>query len=566
MLSNTFSFESIFMKFATFCLTLILLGFCSDLWCQSLPVGTPLLEEGWRRLQIKGERDINTSFLIRPIDNSGLYHEDSGIYSIDTFFASKKSSPTISTPSTYVKQSSPVHLLPLTLRQQYNSHHPYGWNDGSMIQAKGYQSQLSFGAYAQIGPLSIQLQPEVVFAENRGFATFPVYRDRNVVRSYYNTVLNLIDDPEIFGNGKYSKLFAGQSSIKANYKKLSLGVSTENLWWGPGIRNSLLMSNNAPGFPHITFNTSSPIASPIGSFEWQVIGGTLKGSDFLPTDTSFRYDDVKQYQDKTPESRYINGMVATWQPKWTKGLHLGFARVFYLYKSDISSSLDGYVPVIGSIFKNNTKNEDVKSRDQMISAFFRLILPKEKAEVYGELGRNDHSSDSRDFSLEPEHSSAYVIGLRKLFEVGKKADLEFMTEFTSLQIPMTVLLREQNSWYSHNQVRHGYTNRGQVIGAGIGPGGRSQTLAVNWIKGITKLGGSFERVVRNNDFNYTAFTPTANFSSHWVDLSINLNAAWQHKRFIYTANLARVKSLNYHWWQNDDVKNWHVQLSTSYLF
>ncbi|MFX8805488.1 capsule assembly Wzi family protein, partial [Acinetobacter baumannii] len=54
-----------------------------------------------------------------------------------------------------------------------------------------------------------------------------------------------------------------------------VGISSENLWWGPGIYNSLLMSNNAPGFWHLTFNSRKPLKTPIGDFEWQLIGGKL---------------------------------------------------------------------------------------------------------------------------------------------------------------------------------------------------------------------------------------------------------------------------------------------------
>ncbi|HYK57677.1 MAG TPA: hypothetical protein VEV15_14510, partial [Flavisolibacter sp.] len=42
---------------------------------QTLPVGTPVLEEAWRRLQISGEKDISSSFSIRP-----LYNDKGSIY------------------------------------------------------------------------------------------------------------------------------------------------------------------------------------------------------------------------------------------------------------------------------------------------------------------------------------------------------------------------------------------------------------------------------------------------------------------------------------------------------
>ena len=68
-----------------------------------------------------------------------------------------------------------------------------------------------------------------------------------------------------------------------------MGFSNENIWWGPSIRNSIMMSNHATGFKHLTFNTSSPIDTKIGSFEWQVISGRLESSTYTPPGTDKFY-------------------------------------------------------------------------------------------------------------------------------------------------------------------------------------------------------------------------------------------------------------------------------------
>lgn len=517
-------------------------------------------------MQISGQRDNDISFTIRPL----LSHEKS---SYDSLYNSGGLLSDGRLGVLFDKKKMKARLLPVTFKQQYNTGHPYGWNDGPMIPARGYQGQVSLGVYSQIGPLTIQLQPEVVYALNRDFSSFPSFYSDDIWRVYYS-YLNSIDNPEKYGNKSYTKLFPGQSSIKFNYKKLAIGISTENLWWGPGIRNSLLMSNNAPGFAHISFNTTAPVVSPIGTFEWQIISGNLKASGILPPDTARTYNGERLYQPKPSGNRYLNGMIITWQPKWMKGLYLGFERVFYQYSSDVENTLDGYLPIIGAFFKGRTPNEDAKKRDQMLSLFFRLVLPKDKAEVYAEFGRNDHSQNARDLMVEPEHARGYLIGFRKIFD-GKKKDLELMCEMTNLQAPGTGALREMSPWYVHYQVTDGYTNRGQVIGAGIGPGGSSQTIGLSWVKGINKLGFSLERVVRNNDFYYEAFTPTGNFGSHWVDLSLNVHKNWYCKKLLYSANISLVRSLNYQWRHefdaegdpvNRDVNNLHAGLSVSYLF
>jgi hypothetical protein len=530
----------------------------STSFSQILPVGSPLLEDTYRRLQNKGEGDSNCSFSIRPVTLK--YTKDSISGLLPSFF------PALNSNEHYIfKKKQSFKLLPLTIKQQYNSHHPYGWNDGSMIPAKGYQNQFSFGIYSKIGPLSIQINPELVYAQNKEFSCTPISWSDSIWKSYYY-VINRIDNPEKYGNDPYLKLFPGQSSVRINLNKLSLGLSTENLWWGPGIRNSLVMSNNAPGFPHISFNTSEPVVTKIGSFEWQVISGKLKGSGLIPSDTSQTFNGENLYVAKQDDGRrYLNGMIVTWQPKWTKGLYLGFTNTFYLYQSDLQPGIKTYLPILGFLFKSRMRSEDYRT-DQMLSLFFRLVLAKENAEVYGEFGKNDNALNLIDLLLEPEHTRAYILGFRKTFNTPDQKDLELFFEATELQNSSTQQLRFLEGWYTHYQVRHGYTQLGQVIGAGIGPGGSSQIVGINWIKGIKDMGVSLERIVHNNDFYYDAFGPLRDIGSHWVDISLNMQKNWLQKRFIYSANLSIVKSLNYYWQKDNYVNNLHASMNISYMF
>lgn len=521
---------------------------------QSQTAGPRFYDEVSRDLQLTSKFSPTVSFCVNPVYYQGICYYDSlvkysnhqGICQFDSLHAAKK-----------------FFLLPVQFRQQYNTHHPYGWNDGSMIPARGYQNQLSLGFFLKKGILSLQVNPEIVFAQNKAFSQFPSHLNDTIWKTYYNTVLNKIDAPERIGSSAYFKIFPGQSSLRFNYHKLSLGFSTENLWWGPGVRNSLLMSNNAPGFPHISFNSLQPLTSSIGSFEWQLISGKLIASDILP-DTSRKFNGQALYVPKQNGNRYINGVVFSWQPKWTRGLFIGFSRVFYQYISDVSSSFNGYVPVFGKLFKGGLSNEDEKKRDQIISLFFRFILPAEKAEFYAEYGRNDHSQNENDLLLEPEHSRAYIIGFSKTFD-NSKNDLRLYGEITNLQIPSTSLLRPQESWYSHYQVRHGYTSYGQVIGAGIGPGGSSQIVGLQWGRAFDKFGGSIERVVHNNDFYYVAFAPLEQWQEHWVDVALNVNKLWLKKRMIYNAQISLINSANYQWYYKN-VFHLSSGVTVSYLF
>jgi hypothetical protein len=463
-----------------------------------------------------------------------------------------------------------VNWLPFSLTMQDNTHHPYGLNEGAMIPAAGGQVMMRVGFYTTIGKhISIQVQPELVGAQNTAFQAFNTEYAEYYWRFYY-PFLNRIDMPEHFGVDAYKKVLPGQSSIRYRSGNLSIGLSTENMWWGPGTRNALVMTNNAHGFLHGTFNSIKPIQTRIGSFEWQLIGGRLTSSGFLPSDTNHYFNGVKLYEAKKEEDRYISGMVVSWQPKWVKGLYIGFANASYLYQSDISGIAD-LLPLQGLIV---SKSEQQNKKASLGSVFLRYILPEEHAEFYAEYGRNDRSASIVNLITDKDYPKGYVIGLRKMTD--KKANgsqIEFAAEITQLELPNGTLVNQLKSWYLNDYVRQGYTNNGQLLGAGIGPGGSSQTLDISWVRGMSKLGLRFERTVHNNDFYNYAFAVPPDVTRHWVDLGTSFHAEWKYKRFLFSSELGLIRSLNYEWWiipgagyyeHGYDFLNFHGRLGVWY--
>jgi hypothetical protein len=442
-----------------------------------------------------------------------------------------------------------LSILPLSIMAQTNSHHPFGWNDGAMIPAKGAQVVVSGGLYAHAGHFILQLQPEIVYAQNLSFQTFPIEYNGAVWASMYQWY-NRIDNPERYGENSYQKIFPGQSALYYHASKLAIGVSTENLWWGPGIRNSLVMSNNAPGFAHATIHTTTPIPTRIGSFEFQLIGGQLSNSGIYPPDTNrVSNSGIPLYQPKPTDNRYINGVVFSWQPKWVKGLYIGFSNAAYLYSKDIKSIAD-VLPLQG------ISTEAVKQNKKAIlgSVFVRYVMPEENAEVYAEYGRNDKAATIVNLLGDKDYPRGYVAGFRKLSNLRNNGSrMEFSAELTQLELPNATLINTAQSWYTHDYVRQGYTHNGKIIGAGIGPGSNSQSIDISWLKGSNKVGLLLERIVRNNDFYYNFFSQglnssIGNYSRHWVDLNAQLHAYWKVQNYYVQAEIGLNRSLNYQWW------------------
>ncbi len=69
--------------------------------------------------------------------------------------------------------------------------------------------------------------------------------------------------PYRFGPDAYSDFDWGLSSARIHYKSIEAGISTEPLWWGPGVQYALMMSNNAGGFQHLFLGTRSPLQLPL---------------------------------------------------------------------------------------------------------------------------------------------------------------------------------------------------------------------------------------------------------------------------------------------------------------
>ncbi|MES2651657.1 MAG: capsule assembly Wzi family protein [Bacteroidota bacterium] len=540
---------------------LISVLFAHALWAQKLPVG--LLENTddlLRRQQLLGLDSTNTSLMIRPVLFKG-----SGLPELNKLLWSNSNSKI------------QIKALPLVLQQQLNTNRPYGINDGAMISAKGYQMLFSAGVYAKIGPLSIQLRPEYVYAQNSGFrksfeAENPA-KLKNLLLAYHNS----IDAPEQMGNGSYSKVNWGQSSVRLNYWALSLGLSNENLWWGPGERNSLLMTNNAAGFKHLTLNTTRPIVTVIGDFEGQIIAGRLENSGIMATPVQVKMKD---------SWRYLSALALSYQPKWVPGLYIGLDRSFLTYRSSMGNKFGDYFPLFSSFNKRNytgadaTVNiEDNYKRDQLFSLFAKWVMPEAKAEIYFQYGKEDHSWDLRDQFVELDHSRAYVAGFRKLIPyLGR--DNEFLQvglELTQMEPTSISQVRGQGNWYSHHQILHGYTNEGQIIGAGIGPD-NLQSLNIAWVKDVKRIGLMLERRVHNNLLYYSAFGGTSEPRRHWVDFGFGAKADWDFKHFILNAQATYTKSLNYQYqieginpadfWSFDpkDANNFHLKIGALYRF
>jgi hypothetical protein len=479
------------------------------------------------------------------------------------------------------------HFSAMSVMQE-NSNLPFGFNDGSMIPSVGKQHYYNFQVGVQWGNFTLQFAPEKVNAENfevqglgNDFDGTANGNPGNFWRRYYEISENIIEAPNTHFISKSDENFIGQTSIKYHTKNISFGISNENLWWGPGIHYSLVLTNNAPGFLHYTINTNKPINTILGNVEAQFIGGSLQNGFLKPSENN-NPNAAQWYTPKDSNERYITGMILTLNPKWTKNLFIGISNMAYIYQRDMNGLEDA------TALSNFSKYTSLKKRPALGSIFLRYALPKDHAEVYFEYGRNDRGATPINI-LYDSVATGYVAGVRKLFPLSnnpKYGAISLNIEIVQLKMPQANLIWDENlsskqsSWYTNRQVRQGYTNKGQILGSYVGPGGSGQTIQLAWVKGMNKLGAGIERVSHNKDFYYYNYFnglayPGPNFK-YWSDFIYSFYMRVKVGNFILSSEVKKAESYNYLWTKtgngglygpsDTDRTNTQLNISLRYLF
>ncbi|CAN5142409.1 hypothetical protein BH23GEM2_BH23GEM2_23390 [soil metagenome] len=391
-----------------------------------------------------------------------------------------------------------VELLGAELAVVHNSALPFGPNRGALWAGRGANASAGTAMALTAGPLRLILAPQLVYSENQFIArdSARFYQpDRPPDRSPYAVVWYVngpysADVPIRFGGRPIRRWTPGQSSLTLSAMNTSVGVGTENHWWGPGFRNALILSNNAEGFPHAFIRSALPWRTPLGAVEFRWIVGGLTES---------------QYFDADPDNdlRSLSAAIVTLEPWRARNLTVGLARAVMGTSTGWSEIAGRWLEVLHDAGRpNNVSVSDSAlspgGREQVFSYFGRLRLPKSGFEVHGEVGFTESPRSLRDLILTPTHTRAYTIGM----QWRSSPDQSFwrvQSEVTTVEQGSSFRDRPLGVWYTSRRVIQGYTNRGQPLGAAVGPGSSGQWLAVDRFSARTRFGLYAGRSRHNED-------------------------------------------------------------------
>jgi len=498
-----------------------------------IPVGNSDIDELVRNLVLLDKIPSTTNLTIRPYYTETKLNYQSLLQNID--------SSIVYDPLIFKNKLFTLKKLPLQIGQKLNTNQPYGGNDGAMSYSKGYQFQISGGVYAQFKNIKLLFRPEYVQTASQEYKTSASWGQVNPA---------------------YKKLLLGNSSLRFDLGKLSMGVSTQNLWWGPGIYNSLLMSNNAQGFFHYSINSNRPIKNFLGTFQFQVISATLT-QDSLQ---GFENNGLKR-RNINKSDRVLSSLAVDYQPSFLKNISFGINRSLQSYKDRLPTDfVQKNIPVLSAFFGSTDVARDTFPQDQTVSIYTKWMFPKSHAELYYQFAYNDAKANWRDFWLDMSHSTAYILGFKKLFILKDEKYLDLGMEVIKLGQTPSYLHRNAGNFYEHGQIREGYTNQNQILGAGSGFGNNMQTIQLSMNQGWNKWGIIFHHIQQNPMALVSGVNDLGLRKTKWDDYAYGVQSRFKYKNILFNANIEWVNSKNYLWTMGQNQNNLYANFNTIFLW
>jgi len=394
-------------------------------------------------------------------------------------------------PALAARRDTLVWLLP-EIATNYHSSHPWGGNDGPLRAGRGANVLLTGGVAARLGRFTFVLAPQLAHEDNLHIQSIPYPQpspaERNVWANPFYPLPTSLDYPQRFGD-RPRTLISAQARIGIDATKwLRTGIAHENRWWGPAVRNGLLLTANAPPFAHVFVESPAPIVTRAGEFEYQMLLGRLRRSEFFSPSGS-------------DNERALSAFALTWRAPRALGdwPTVGIARAVM---GTNAPGLDDILMFGHDVGRPWTRPaEAARGRDQILLVFSRWLFPAVGAEAYLEWARYEQMASLRDFLESPGHTQGFTLGAQwaRPFRSGT---LHLQSEWSYMEPSGSIRVRPVGTSYTSPSVPEGWTHQGQMLGPAIGPGGSAQWAAADLRFDRQRYGLSLGRVRR--DPNYRA--------------------------------------------------------------
>ena len=164
------------------------------------------------------------------------------------------------------------------------------------------------------------------------------------------------------------------------------------------------------------------------------------------------------------------------------------------------------------------------------------------------------------------HSTAYILGFKKLFTLTDQKYLDLGVEALKLAQTPSYLHRNAGNFYEHSQIWEGYTNQNQILGSGAGFGNNIQTFSFSYNNHWNKVGLIFNHIANNPMALVSGVNDLGLRTIKWDDYSYGIQSRYRYKNILFSANMEWVNSRNYQWIDGKSASNFYAFLNTIFLW
>ena len=264
-----------------------------------------------------------------------------------------------------------------------------------------------------------------------------------------------LNDYRYFNNSPLSISGLKELSLLLSYNNIGFGFSNANLWFGPGMHSSLMMTNNSKGFNHIMI-------------------GTLKEKKINDIGINIRY--IFSQLDDIVGDPFYTALVSTITIYSNPIITLGFNRNYLSGGIAIDRRFDIWdaaLLVFEPLFRSTKDSkypddwDSIDPWDQLLSGYVLFNYPILNMKLFLEVATNDHRMDWSDARAQPDHAMAYSIGFRN-YKLFNKQNLIGGLEYHNLKQSYTRKWRSEANWY--DKLEYDYSSIfGRHWGAHSGP-------------------------------------------------------------------------------------------------
>lgn len=379
------------------------------------------------------------------------------------------------------------------IRTVHNSGLGYSINEGALWAGRGANTLVTAGLHAQLGPLSLQLAPQVASSENRRYQVIPfpigtTTPGRSPWANPFHPPASSIDLPLRLGDRPLAQMVPGQSHLALTVSGVRAGVSTEQRWWGPTVRHPLVLGANTEGFPHAFVELADGVATPLGRVQGQWLLGSLRESAFFDVDP-------------TNNHRALNGLLLALTPRLDSALTVGIMRVVMSSASSATPparrAFDVFRSVGQPIRLDPLALPAGVRRDQITALFAHYAVPAAGFETWVEWARFAEPTSGADWLEYPGYSQGYTVGLQwsRPLRGGR---LRLAVEATNTEPDASIRVRPVATSYTSRAVPQGFTHRGRMLANPLGPGASGQWFTADHFGDRLRVGAFAGRIRWDN--------------------------------------------------------------------